>query len=368
MRKLTITRILEYYNVPQLFIAEDVIGVRYLCLLYNIEDDGELKVIGVATSANKLNDFVKGHIDLRSMFIDPEMDGSIYDIEMTEDGVFSKLFCGDIDESMLPDEGYFFNDSLNENEEMLARSITTNKPIVRLAFETPNNRHDIDARCLSAALVHFQSLVDNSYKKLFKCDELSNSNLRVTTFMAASFDVEFIADESLDIFGRSRLGDTFDVIKKLFNSTTDDVVQTLRDLKGYAANSYKNFLEVLINNGLSINLKWVFNTLDNEVHQSKVDQNKIRLLHDLVNSRSDLGIEEVYIEGCFTAADTINGKWTFQPTNSKVIKGYSNSKGLLSGITLKDKTYKITCDAHQSLNETTLKEKTEYTLLRVIET
>lgn len=124
-----------------------------------------------------------------------------------------------------------------KNEEMTIRASTTNKPIIRMAFQTPQNYHDIDARCLSAALVHFQSLVDNSYKKLYKNEICSNSTLRVTTFMAASFDVEFIANENLDIFGQSKVGQTFDVINKLFSSTSDEVIETLRTLKGYAANT-----------------------------------------------------------------------------------------------------------------------------------
>ena len=190
MRKLNLIRILEYYDVPQLFIAEDVIGMRYLCLLYDIESDGELKFIGVIVSATKLNDFIKGHIDLKSIFKNPEMEEAIYSVYMKEDGINTAMNTREVvtilDESMLPDEGYFYNDSLNENEEMIIRASTTNKPIIRMAFQTPQNYHDIDARCLSAALVHFQSLVDNSYKKLYKNEICSNSTLRVTTFMAAS--------------------------------------------------------------------------------------------------------------------------------------------------------------------------------------
>lgn len=364
MRKLRIIRILEYYDVPQLFIAEDAIGMRYLSQLYDIEDDGEMKIISVAASSDKLNDFVKGHIDLLSMFRDPEMDDSYYMVSMKEDGIYADRYSGDLEDYMLPEEGYFYNDSMNENEEMIARATTTNKPVIRLAFETPQNRHDMDARCLSAALVHFQSLVDNSYKKLYKGEESANSTLRVTTFLAASFDVEFVADENLDMFGQSKLGQTFDVINKLFSEASNDVVDTLRNLKGYAANSYKNFLEVLLDNDLAINLKWVFSTLDGEVHQSRVEKPHLQVLHDIIMNNCELGTEEIVMEGRFTAANTANGKWTFQPSVGKEIKGDSEDNTLMSGITLLDKQYSIVCRAQQFLNETTLKEKTRYTLVR----
>lgn len=112
MRKLKLTKILEYYDVPQLFVAEDASGVSYLCLLYDIEDDGELKVLGVATSSSKLDDFVEGQIDLLSMFENPEKKTSIYDIIMAEDSIYAKHFMGDIDKTMLPDKGYFYHNSL----------------------------------------------------------------------------------------------------------------------------------------------------------------------------------------------------------------------------------------------------------------
>lgn len=354
---------MEYYDVPQLFVAEDAIGVHYLCLLYDIEEDGELKVIGVTVSTGKLNDFIKGHIDLLAMFTSPEMDGSIFHVHMKEDGIFAEQYFGELDSSMLPDQGYYYNDSLNENEEMLARASTTNKPVIRLAFETPQNRHDMDVRCLSAALVHFQSLVDNSYRKLYKEEAYSNSALRVTTFLAASFDVELVADENLDMFGQSKLGQTFDVINKLFSTTSEDVIETLRYLKGFAANSYKNFLEVLLDNDLSIDLKWVFSTIDSEVHQSRVEKTQLQVLHEIVTNSSELGSEEMTFEGFFTSAST-NGKWSFHSAEGKEIKGDSEDASLMSGITITEKEYKIVCNAQKTLNETTLKEKTKYTLVR----
>lgn len=361
MKKLRIIRILEYYDVPQLYIAEDVLGVRYLCLLYDVEENGELKVIGVAVSKDKLNDFIKGHIDLLTMYTSPELEDSIFHIHMKEEGIYAEQYHGILDPSMLPDEGYFYNDSLNENEEMLARASVTNKPVIRLAFQTPQNRHDMDARCLSAALVHFQSLVDNSYKKLYKEETNTSSTLRVTTFLAASFDVEFVADESLDMFGQSKLGQTFDVINNLFSSTSEDVIKTLRDLKGFAANSYKNFLEVLLDNDLSINLKWVFSTIDSEVHQSQVEKVQLQSLHEIVTNNCELGTEEMAFEGFFTSANA-NGKWSFQPVDGKEIKGDSEETSLMSGVTIMEKNYKIVCNAKKFLNETTLKEKTKFTL------
>lgn len=114
-RNLKIIRILEYYDVPQLFIAEDVLGMRYLCQLYDIENNGELKVVGVSVSAEKLNDFLKGCIELLSMFRYPEAEDSIYSITMKEDSISAERFIGILDDSMLPNEGYYYDDSLENS-------------------------------------------------------------------------------------------------------------------------------------------------------------------------------------------------------------------------------------------------------------
>lgn len=113
MNKLRLVRTLVYYDVPQLFIAEDDNSVSYLCLLYDVEENSELKIIGVTVSADKLNDFIKGYIDLLTMFSSPELEDSIFHIHIKEDGIYAEHYNGVLYSSMLPDEGYFYTDSNN---------------------------------------------------------------------------------------------------------------------------------------------------------------------------------------------------------------------------------------------------------------
>ena len=115
VNKLRLIRIIEYYDVPQLFIAEDNNGVCYLCQLYDVEENGELKIIGVTVSVGKLNEFVKGHVDLLTMFTSPELEDSIFLIHIKEDGIYAERYNGVLDSSMLPDEGYFYNTDSNNS-------------------------------------------------------------------------------------------------------------------------------------------------------------------------------------------------------------------------------------------------------------
>lgn len=353
-----------YYDVPQIFIAEDAVGIHYLCLHTECTDDGDLKYIAVQISKEKLNDFIKGHIDLFSVFANPEIDNSNFIVTISNEDVTADFYFSDFPIEYLPDEGYFFDDSSEENAEMIARAISLNKPIIQLAFETPENHHDIDTKCLSAGLVAFQSLVDSSYKKLYKNEDPAASKLRVTSFKAASFDVELYANEDLDLFGSSKLSATFDEINKLFSNDDVEVIDTLRNLKGFAANNYRRFLDVLLTYGVSVNYKYVFSTLNSEVHGRRVSTIRLKSLQGIINANSELGTEEQTFEGQFTAASVDNGKWTFESDDGKDIKGEANGE-ILKGITLTDKHYRIECQVSQTINETTLKEKTKYLLVKI---
>ncbi len=350
--------------MPQLFVAVDAVGTKYLCSNYEELDDGSLNYIAVQVSEGRLNDFIKGHIDLRNMFVNPEQEGSYYLLHYDYSTLTAQPTNQELNNSMLPKEGFFFDDTLAEDAEMIERSVAANSPIIRLAFETPENRHTLEARCLSAALISFQALVDSSFKKLYKGEETNSSTLRVTTFIAASFDVEFCVNETLDLFGQSKLGTTLEEINKLFSDDDNVVIETLRTLKGFAATNYRKFLNVLLSYGLAVKYKWVYSATEADVRKRKVATPRLKSLYDIINSNSELGTEEQEFIGHFTAASFDNGKWSFAQEIGKDVKGDCLDNNLLSGITLVDKRYKITCTATQSINETTLKERTKYILIK----
>lgn len=63
MRKLIAKNILEFYDVPQLFVATDAMDINYLCVLYSQENSCEY--LAVQISALRLRAFLAGDIDLR---------------------------------------------------------------------------------------------------------------------------------------------------------------------------------------------------------------------------------------------------------------------------------------------------------------
>ena len=85
---LKVERILDYYDVPQLFVARDVFDTIYICLLYN--DEPQCRYTGIRISSERLTGFLSGQIDLRLLFIEPEMPGEYFDIVFTE-GTYQKV-------------------------------------------------------------------------------------------------------------------------------------------------------------------------------------------------------------------------------------------------------------------------------------
>lgn len=359
MRTLQLNKILEYYDVPQILIATDAIGVHYLCVLYNYLENGGYQYLAMQIALEKLTSFINGHEDLRDLFETPAVEDCYYNV-IVVNGVLkaSPLLRTDITEDMLPFEGYSFDsDSQEEDNIIIAETLACNHPIVRLGFEDRRNSHTIDASCLSQAIAHYQSLVSNCYKKINGKELLHQAELRVTTFQAASFDVHFQVNADLNLFGSSNMDGTFRQLDKLFNADNEEVFkEVIKDLRGHTVNSYKNFLEVLIEHRLNVKYKWVASIADNEVVSGRMSLPRIKYVYDLLQKSQELQSEDISFEGIFLASSVENGKWTFKPTGERRnINGISENNDILSGVIIEQQIYKIHCKEIQEQNIVSLK-------------
>lgn len=107
MIKLTHKQTLEFYDVPQIFVATDVMNVNYLCVLY-AQDNG-YQYLGVRISQIKLNAYLEGHVDLRMAYIQPEQDGSLFAVTVKNKIVTATVLLQpeDVTEDMLPAPGFY---------------------------------------------------------------------------------------------------------------------------------------------------------------------------------------------------------------------------------------------------------------------
>lgn len=102
---LILDRILDYYDLPQLFVARDAFQTLYLCLLY--ADDVAPSYTAIRISPDRLQGFLKGQADLRSLFQTPEKDGEYFDVVFTDSAYnLTPAPFSVIPEDRLPEEGY----------------------------------------------------------------------------------------------------------------------------------------------------------------------------------------------------------------------------------------------------------------------
>ena len=103
--KLTIDRILDFCDVPQLFVARDAFDTIYLCLLY--DDETSYQYTAIRISSNRLQLFMNGEEDLRNLFDNPETPFEYFDVEYRDDDYFFEPHqAASVGEERLPLSGY----------------------------------------------------------------------------------------------------------------------------------------------------------------------------------------------------------------------------------------------------------------------
>ena len=108
MVQLKFIEVIVFYEIPQVFVATDIFGANYLCLLYPYDDETCYKYLAVRISEKRLNLFKGQKIDLLSIYKKPE-DNSYLDVIVrgANDILAIPLESIKVQPFMLPDEGFF---------------------------------------------------------------------------------------------------------------------------------------------------------------------------------------------------------------------------------------------------------------------
>lgn len=111
---LRIDKLLDFCDVPQLFVARDAFDTLYLCLLY--EDEPNCRYTGIRISSRRLDAFLAGDADLRLLFLQPENAQEYYDV-VFQSGEYRKMLFREkiLPEDKLPAEGYVLPKDNREN-------------------------------------------------------------------------------------------------------------------------------------------------------------------------------------------------------------------------------------------------------------
>lgn len=371
MRTLRLTKILEYYDVPQLFLATDKLNSNFICMMTEFIANTGYIYFAVQVSDTKLRNFLSGEEDLRQIYLHPEEEDAYFRVVVHNQTITAASFSRDnITENILPDDGYYYEEDDNaENYELIAKTQQERFTIIRLGFIDQHNSHEIDSECLAQAISAFQHTITNCHQKLRGKQKTLEATLRVTTFKAASFDVEFKSSAPVDLFGGSELVDTFAKIDSLMRASEEgEFKNILRSVQGRTVSNYKNFIKILEENSLAIKYKWVASIADEGVVSTTVPKERVSQIYELLTRNEELASEEVEYTGVFLASSVENGKWSLRAENvDKPINGDSTDFNLLSGVTIERKSYRIRCRETQVQNVATLKVENKIMLISVDE-
>lgn len=125
MRTLTLNKVLDYYDFPQIFVGDDAVGTHYLCLLFAYDDVNRFQYIGVQISKQRLDSYIAGKLDLRDAYLDPETENAVFLVIVKDKQITAvkQLQPSEITEDMLPEKDYFFDvdDYIDDDETSIDR-------------------------------------------------------------------------------------------------------------------------------------------------------------------------------------------------------------------------------------------------------
>jgi hypothetical protein len=373
---LNISQILVYYDFPEIFIAKDNVGTNFLCLLVDANEEST-SYISTAISQSRLGAFINGQVDLRDIYLSPEINEWLV-FHQVDEAIIAETWKEEfLPEEYLPEPGFVFQKQLQGDELILSETIEKNNAIVHLAVSDSNDNYSIDADNLGDIVKLYQVILENSFKKALIQHNYKdkkavfippNYKLRAFASSYSSFNLHLYSTAQIDLFGNSIIEyglAKFDEITGDFASD-EEFINSLRTVKGHTISSLKKLVKKLIDNEIKIKHKW-FSPNQEKVHLTIIDKVKAQKIFDILNLAEELAEETKSFVGYFVQVDVEKGTWRIY--NIEDEKEYSGEAvgDVLQGVTVKTINYKIVCQEIIEELKVTEKERVNY-ILQTIET
>ncbi len=356
-RNVRLERTLVYYDGIQLFVGCDQFSQKYICLLAENLSEYD-RYICIPVSTDKLGRFCSGKLDLRSMFVNPELE-EWFECKISDFGnhqhPISMLNRSDIAEHMLPETGFFLSPEPVSDSDLVREAVEKNKGIMRFSIDAPEAQYEprIEANHLIEALSVFQSLVKFAYMAVNKglkaeLEKIENYLLEVYGFSSGSFKVHLQTKAMVDLFGSAPINKAMGVIEKFVTSANDkeEFISIARSYRGHCVRTYMKLLNSVVKNNSPIKLQWAdaisTNAIERTITRVQAETNL-----DWLNKVEDLGVEKLDIVGHVIKADNDLGTWKIRPVDeNKVYSGVIKNRNSLSleGIVIKTQVYKFSCE------------------------
>lgn len=368
--------VLDYYDGPILITVTDSVDTVYICQL--IERTSNIdKFICVPISQSRLELFYSGQIDLRDIFLHPEISFfSIVSVVSYDEPMNLEIIPEDkIPSEWYPDVGIKLAAYPTELDAAIIKdSLLKKVGIIEAKLNPPEARgteKKISAMHLMQFLHVFQAAVRHAYKSSLKkfdkttrkiLDKPENYNLDVVGTAAGSFKIQFQTTQ-INLFGNAPLELALDIVDSL-TLKTDDIENNLNIIKenrGHFVSSYTNLLKFIVEADIPVSYSWTVPGKKTVNHRWITTSQAIPMYNELVKSE-ELSRTVVEIIGRVFHANDKNNTWgieTKEDDKTISLKGGLSEKSVctVSGITI-GKTYKFTLEERLEMDISTGREKT----------
>ncbi|WP_017325924.1 DUF6575 domain-containing protein [Synechococcus sp. PCC 7336] len=158
--KLRIVEILDWYDGPRLFIAENATGNRYVAFWADEQEDETLWLYS-SVSESRIAHLVSGKLDLRSIYTEPE-DGVIFLIRLTNQAQSSVevLTPNELARDLLPpDEDFLVSDEGFFSENDIVMDVHTGNLIHKIVVNRPMSNAAIAFESLASVAASWSKLI-----------------------------------------------------------------------------------------------------------------------------------------------------------------------------------------------------------------
>lgn len=382
-RPLKHTQTLVYFDGPQLIVATDPVGTKYLCMLTEqLEERDEF--VCAPISDLRLTEFEQGRLDLLRIFENPEM-GELYvgSFEHSADEPsFVVELVPEIPGYWYPQEGFFLKQREN-TESATIEARERGKAVIHLALTPPETREalQIEVQHLASALQIFQNLVRHAYSRAIRqlsratrdlLSDKSNYQMEVFGFSRGSFTVNMQSKVPADdLLGSVNIEKALRFVDDAIAAANDPedsqrALRFLRENTGHFLTAYRSLLEFVVENDSPLKYEW--STPGSSMDKRSAMSVEVATgLYEILISQKHLTTELVTLVGVVEAVDAGNRAWTLHSEEDDIkYKGKvaPDSSISLDGITIRTQRYRFECEERLQESTATGEEKIERLLLR----
>lgn len=351
MKAIKLLHVLLDYDYPQVFIANDLIEVRYVCMISDIAARGPA-FLCVPVSGRRCDGLLGGQIDLRQVYEEPEIPEFYLATpdDLIEPFEIERLQMAVVPQNLLPEPGLTFS----FNDEVLIKAQELNATVAYASLSVPESVREprIRTRKLSAFLNIYQGVLRNlaraaakaAGKPIPKGEDPYESD--VFGFCYGSFTVQVRSAEPCDMLGENKaLIIAFQTLNEFLDAAvnTDDAMRFLTRLKGHAASSLIGLLNFIMENDCQLTNRWSTPGMQSS-NQSRIRVATAQTIIQRCLLREDLSVESLELVGVVDSADATAGFWKIFVDGVAYSGGVKEGSGInLAGITLRNR-YRFRCE------------------------